>query len=139
MGCARAGRHRSGAMAIRGALPLPPCNKFLRYRNRMPAAGSVGVAQLQVLFYCWLCYFTRGVQEDMAPKLAMLRQECVKLGLSWDRAETLAMLIADATVPQIIDTLKRYSDSFDGVRSTPHRSRRCAMFAQGTRGTQPSG
>lgn len=56
------------------------------------------------------------VQRDLAPKLAVLREQCQKFALSWDRAETLVMLIEDATVPQIVDTLQKYSDSFEAVR-----------------------
>lgn len=56
------------------------------------------------------------VQEAMGPRLAVLQEQCQRLGLSSDRAETLLMLIEDATVPQVLETLQKYSEHFEAVR-----------------------
>eukprot|EP00892_Ulva_mutabilis_P008485 jgi/Ulvmu1/6008/UM026_0134.1 len=53
--------------------------------------------------------------EAMGPKLAALQEECERLGLSSDQAETLLMLIDDATVPQVLDSLQKYTESFDAA------------------------
>ena len=71
------------------------------------------------------------VQEEMGPKLAVLREECTRLGLSLDRAETLVMLIEDATVPQVIDTLQKYTENFEAVCAIHRRRAACWVFLSG--------
>ena len=57
------------------------------------------------------------VQEALGPKLAVLCEQCLRLGLNSNQAETLMMLIEDATVPQVLDTLQKYTENFDAVSS----------------------
>lgn len=76
---------------------------------------------------------TRGppVQDEMAPKLALLREACTRLKLSRDRAETLVMLVEGATVPQVIDALQKYTENFEAVRSARRRHATCRYIFAG--------
>ena len=56
------------------------------------------------------------LQDLLTPKLAALLHECHVQDLDFNAAESLAMLVADATVQQILRVLMMYSDSLEAVR-----------------------
>ena len=55
------------------------------------------------------------VQDLLTPKLAALLEQCRLQDLDFDAAESLAMLVEDATVQQIMKVLLMYSDSLEAV------------------------
>lgn len=56
------------------------------------------------------------LQDLLTPKLAALLHECEAHQMDFNAAESLAMLVEDATVQQILRVLTVYADSLEAVR-----------------------
>lgn len=56
------------------------------------------------------------MQDLLTPKLASLLEQCRIHNFDFNAAESLAMLVQDATVQQILKVLLVYADSLEAVR-----------------------